>query len=187
MRDWQERDLERFVTKHPSILRDALSELYMHDEQENEYPFVVLGTQIPCDFGKIDMLCAWSNRLYVVEFKAVMADEKAVGQTMRYVHSIQHNFDPRHHLASRYPHLKGTRIDWEIIPVIVAPSFSRPVYNCDFAFITAIRDQDNGSFSLWFDDDAYALDPRFEENQHAINTLLEPFAWHLIERHVNEQ
>lgn len=185
MREWLEKELEKYIIENPNDLRDALAQYRTLPADANECPFRVLGTQIHCDFGKIDMLCTWIDILYVVEFKAITADEKALGQVMRYVHYIETSFSPHLYLAHHYPAFKNDRLEWKIEPVLIAPGFSRSILNCHCPLITSEQNDDN-SFSLFMDIDNYELSPRYEENLHAINDLLKPFALELIGRHVGQ-
>lgn len=182
--DWKEKELEDYVAAHPDELRDVLGEHLIRQHNASAYPFNVLGTQIPCDYGVIDMICTWIDTIYVVEFKAVRADEKAMGQAMRYVHYLECMFCPELYLQKFYPQIKS-EIKWKVTPVLVAPSFARSLNNCHTPLITAER-EDDGSFSLFVDFDSYEIDPHFEEKLHAVSELLKPFSLELVGRHVGQ-
>lgn len=80
MGTFKESELERYLLLHPNELQAALFEQYNPDE-----PIKILGSQIRCPTGRIDMLAYWKRTLFVIELKARQATERTVGQVYRYV------------------------------------------------------------------------------------------------------
>lgn len=135
---WQESDLERFVLGDLTGLATVLSASNLE----------LLGTQVKCKFGRIDMLCYEALTVYVVEFKAVRASESTVGQVIRYASAVRQ--------VNPYPYLPDE--DWayrdnpvHVTTVIVAPSFDKNVLASVDHPIVATRNPD-GEFVLeWAD------------------------------------
>lgn len=114
-----EKELEDYVATDPGMLVECA-------QGSRNGGYKLLGTQIPCVTGVIDMLFCRRNGLYLVEFKAECATEKTIGQVIRYREVIQHLnlFD---YIPTDEEWLKVYPLLPEV-PVgcfIVAPSFSK--------------------------------------------------------------
>ena len=72
-KNWKESDLEQYTVNNLDKLKSCLF-------SSSKIEMNLIGTQIKCTFGRIDML-AWAERsLMVIEFKAVHAGETRVSQ-----------------------------------------------------------------------------------------------------------
>lgn len=81
---WNERELETYTYRHIGKLAEA-----MYGIPETELHYSLLGSQIETSAGIIDCLFMVEGLLYIVEFKAVIASEKAIGQLQRYRAAIE--------------------------------------------------------------------------------------------------
>lgn len=132
--DWLEMTLENYVKNDISVLAMPL---LLHPQRELN----LIGTQIKCMYGRIDML-AWSdNYLFVIEFKAVNAGEKELGQVVRYSNLIES-------VVNVYQHLDGSAFRvvtdpfYQVIPVLIAPSFDKKLSSSNCLLVEA--NSDNG-------------------------------------------
>lgn len=90
----------------------------------------VIGRQIPCRHGIIDLLAYRGEALYIVEFKAVKADDTVAGQLQRYRRAVEGLFYPDAVTLGMIAALEAGRITQTIV---VAPSFTkRAMYGVDF-------------------------------------------------------
>jgi Holliday junction resolvase-like predicted endonuclease len=83
----------------------------------------IIGQQVPCRHGIIDLLAYYRGQLLVIEFKAVQADDKVAGQLERYKRAIQFLTVPDFitlDIMRSYPNL----FDNMIATVAIAPSFT---------------------------------------------------------------
>lgn len=158
--NWIEKDLEKYIAKNFSVLVNAMMRGYASSEE-----FVFLGTQIPCEYGIIDMLFFRRETIFIVEFKSVMATEKTIGQASRYANAIKH--------ADIYSEMN--RLDFEAYgadveiltqTIIIAPSFTPDAIKAaDWSFI-AERETD-GTFRLHH----APLPPRVTTNEKLENSI----------------
>jgi len=115
-KNWKESDLEQYTVNNLDKLKSCLF-------SSSKIEMNLIGTQIKCTFGRIDML-AWAERsLMVVEFKAVRAGEKELGQVMRYSTLIESVIDVYQHMSDVSFNFSSD-VPYKVYPVIVAPSSS---------------------------------------------------------------
>lgn len=107
----------------------------------------VAGRQVPCAFGRIDMLAFHLNTIYVIEFKAIQAGQKELGQVMRYCSTVEYEIDPYKHMNFDSFSNAGQDTHWNIYPVLVAPAFSESMYATNCILIHAMPHQKGFSFS----------------------------------------
>jgi hypothetical protein len=125
MSEWKEKELEDYVVDH---LDDVFSLI-------TENPHVtLLGRQVRCRYGIIDILAFQGSTLFVIELKAVKADDNTAGQLQRYRHAIDRVGLPEHftlELLDTFPIL----CDFPISLVVIAPAFTdKAVYGVDLCF-----------------------------------------------------
>lgn len=115
--EWQEKELEDYVASNPPELIGLLSCSTLE----------LMGRQVKCHTGIIDLMFASGLGLYIVEVKAVCADEKAVGQVVRYVEAIKMATEKTFWKYVPSPEDKAHLIDeiFPPVPVIIAPSFTQ--------------------------------------------------------------
>lgn len=140
LRLWKEVELEHYVAGDIAALADV-----MFTGGENHLDLV--GTQIPCMYGDIDMICTWRNTIFVIEFKAVKADESTVGQVCRYASAINAIADPYQHIPSDLFDTIAPQVWLHVQPVVVAPHFDKRVFMSDCMLIQAKR-LESGAFEL---------------------------------------
>lgn len=136
---WLEKELEHYAKNN---ICDLASKLVMEPEG-----FELIGTQIPCVLGRIDMLCTWRMNLFVIEFKAIKATERELGQTLRYSSLLQTVLDPYRHISNENFYAIADRVSYGIISVIVAPDFDKTLFvsNCLLIKVTKL-DTDKFAF-----------------------------------------
>lgn len=128
MNEWLEKELEDYVVAHPQELCAKAFQYFHHDVS-------VLGRQVRCQFGIIDVLL-WmrdENASYVliVECKAKHEKGLAVEQTTRYQQAVSYAGIYDDLPSDAWPTLDedndgwGQYIDIQTVPIIVAPSFDR--------------------------------------------------------------
>lgn len=160
---WLEKSLERYIAGNLNQLSSAI---HFGDSQE----LVFLGTQIKCRNGIIDLLCYSKFNVYVVECKAVEADESVVGQVLRYCNAVSMELNPYASLPPQYLEAAAEYIRYHICPVIVAPSFDRKLRGSNCALIQATCQADH-TFLL---ERATHLDFRLADGE--LRETLLPFA-----------
>lgn len=143
--DWLEVTLENYVKNDIGALAMPL---LLHSQRELN----LIGTQIKCMYGRIDML-AWSeNYLFVIEFKAVSAGEKELGQVVRYSNLIES-------VVNIYRHLDDFAfrvvVDpfYRVVPVLIAPSFDKKLSSSSCLLVEAsLDDGHNFKFERYYGD-----------------------------------
>jgi hypothetical protein len=103
---------------------------------DKEMRVTIIGQQVPCRHGIIDLLAYYRGQLLVIEFKAVQADDKVAGQLERYKRAIRFLTLPEFitpEIMLRYPDL----FENMIATVAIAPTFTtqalRSVDHCIIA------------------------------------------------------
>lgn len=150
-RKWLEKELEDAIADDPTILLDAAYGEYVHDRNYCR----LLGRQVPCGTGIIDLLFTYGKQLYIVELKAVKATDATVGQTIRYKEAVKSATDdalfkyaaiPQKLRIPRSLYLSG--LDPECI--IVAPTFTTEAINTMSLIGQAViaRKDEEGAFRL---------------------------------------
>ena len=86
----------------------------------------LIGRQVHCQHGIIDLLAFTERSFIIVELKAVIADEKVVEQVIRYQRSIEEaalatEFDVSLGMGLGYPSGEAT----DTTSVVIAPGFTR--------------------------------------------------------------
>lgn len=140
MNSFIEKDLEDFAEANI----DALS-LYMTLSDKAEVS--MLGRQVPCAFGRIDMLAFYMHTIFVIEFKAVKAGEKELGQVMRYCSCVERTINPAEHMSFETYNAVFDYLIYDVRPIIVAPSFSESLLASNCTLITAAQSCDGFEFS----------------------------------------
>lgn len=164
MNDWNEAELEQYIVDHvPEFVGSTGLTVRL------------LGRQIPCYYGIIDLLIQVGVSVWLVELKAVPANQKAVGQLQRYQKSIL-EVSPYQDLTPQEFDLYGPRIDTTVHTVLVAPSITDDaVMGVDFAFI-ATKNGDEFEFTSTY--------IPYQRGANAIlETVMRPYfvdvlAWH---------
>lgn len=139
-REWPEKELEEFTKNNMASLWNAMS--------GSPAEIDLIGTQITCALGRIDMLFTTGINIFPVEFKAVKATEKDLGQVLRYVSMIEKVIDPysRIQLDDNYLNI-ANKVFFKVQPVIVAPAFDKTLFLSDCVLVAAAKN-DDGSFNL---------------------------------------
>jgi hypothetical protein len=141
-KNWKESDLEQYTVNNLDKLKSCLF-------SSSKIEMNLIGTQIKCTFGRIDML-AWAERsLMVIEFKAVHAGEKELGQVMRYSTLIESVIDVYQHMSDVSFNFSSD-VPYKVYPVIVAPSFDKKISasNCILIQATPIEMWDGIVFNF---------------------------------------
>jgi hypothetical protein len=141
-KNWKESDLERYTVNNLNKLKSCLF-------SSPDFEINLIGTQIKCTFGRIDML-AWVERsLMVVEFKAVRAGEKELGQVMRYSTLIESIIDVYRHTNDNIFDFVGD-IPYKVYPVLVAPSFDKKISasSCILIQVLPVESQNGLAFNM---------------------------------------
>lgn len=115
---YRESDLQSYIENR--IERDFTEWLPLFGQ------FRLLGTQVPCVFGIMDILGACNNRPVVVELKAEPASERVVGQVLRYRAAVADVFQGQVFDLSFSHEQRDNDIqlgDIEPICVVIAPSY----------------------------------------------------------------
>ncbi len=135
-REWLERELEDYTKNNLKSLVDAM--------MVSGDGFKLIGTQIPCVLGRIDMLCSRGSNLYVIEFKAIKASERELGQVLRYCSLLQELIDPYKHITSNADfHEIARTSSFRVQPVLVAPRFEDVLFVSGCALIIAEKNGTN--------------------------------------------
>ena len=114
MAKWLERELEDYVIANFDDVFCYIDEMHTA---------AVLGRQVHCRYGIIDLLAYQESTLFIFEFKAVRADDNVAGQLARYRRAINDVSLPAEwdiDMLNRYPLL----VDFPIYTVALAPSFT---------------------------------------------------------------
>lgn len=131
MLKWKEKELEDFIEANPLVLFP----IYFEGSHEH-LEVVVLGRQIRCRYGIIDLLIGsyWRHQdipmftVTVVELKAVTANQRTVEQVLRYMSAIEqinyYKFVPRDDFMD-YAHEIEHFVTVE--SMIVAPKFDESI------------------------------------------------------------
>lgn len=134
-----EKDLEQYAEENIDSLSSAI--LWNNDKLE------IVGRQIPCAFGRIDMIASYLHIVYVIEFKAIQAGQKELGQVMRYCSTVEYEIDPYKHMNfNTFDHV-GQDTIWHVYPVLVAPAFSESMYATNCILIRATPHQHGFTFN----------------------------------------
>lgn len=173
---WLERELEDYAKTNIN----ALAQMLVPDTDG----FDMIGVQIPCLLGRIDMLCTWRMSLFVIEFKAVKATEKELGQTLRYSSLLQNLIDPYQHIAGENFFPIANRIDYRVIPVIVAPDFDKTLFVSNCTLVQAAKTGD-GVFALNRAQFPFGLKD-FERKNTQLQSLIAPYEKGLVGRAIGE-
>jgi hypothetical protein len=133
-----ERELEDYAVAH-------IDEVFACLYSPPKHPVTILGRQVPCRHGIIDLLAYLGRVLFVIEFKAVKADDKVAGQLERYKRAIA---------ATSFSdaitvEMALTIVNNEIAEtVVVAPSFTKEALRAVDICIISKRDGDKYTFEL---------------------------------------
>lgn len=164
MTPWLEKDLEDYVVSH---LNDVFGLII-------DNPHVtLLGRQVRCRYGIIDLLAYQDSTLFIVELKAVKADDNTAGQLQRYCRAIQHAPLPDR-FSLEFLDLYPVLYDFPISLIAIAPAFTdKAAYGVDFCIKTE-RIVDGFSFerAVWPKGD--------KEANKALTTILNPYFDSLI-------
>jgi hypothetical protein len=170
-REWLEKSLEKYVLSNMDELSKAI---YAGTPQK----ITLLGSQIKCRYGIMDILCHDQFNVYVVECKAVEADESVVGQAMRYCNSLEYVLNPYFHLPDALLESSAEHVNYHIGSIIIAPSFCKKLRGSNCILIQATHKGD-GQFSL----ERYAPEMNgFDDTD--LEEMLIPFAQMIADRAV---
>jgi len=128
MGDWLEKELEDYIVAHP---RELCEQAIMYFKEN----VTVLGRQVRCQFGIIDVLL-WvqsdvKSYVLVVECKAKHEKGLVVEQVSRYLKAVEYANIYSDLSGDAWPDFGTDEIGWahlielEAYPLIVAPSFDR--------------------------------------------------------------
>lgn len=166
MNGWLEKELEDYaIANAPELFRYITGEPYVN----------VLGRQVRCPFGIIDLLAYQGLNLFIVEFKAVCADDKTAGQLFRYRQALSGLSLPDDYtleMMDACPLL----MDIPISLVAVAPSFTNSAMRGIDVCITAKKNQNGFAFerAKWPEYDKKSIDP--------LRELLRPYFDGIVRR-----
>lgn len=135
--DFKERELENYIVANLKTFTAQASDFWPLDDLD----VTLLGRQVPCKYGIIDLLIQVGAMLWVVELKAVRADQKCVGQLRRYERAIA-ELNPYEVLdTAGEMEIYANSVEPITATVLVAPSFT-PDAMCavDWAIVTEKRD-----------------------------------------------
>lgn len=122
---WDEKVLEDYAVENWQDIFRCVSSI-----GGVEHECTVIGRQIPCRHGIIDLLAYSRYSLFVVEFKSVLADDKVVGQLQRYKRAIENLPLPKFVTLDMIPVVESLRV---VQTIVVAPSFTkRALWGADF-------------------------------------------------------
>lgn len=115
-------------------------------------PFRMLGSQVQCANGFIDILGVSGYRPVIVELKAELATEKVVGQVLRYRAAVQDTFERQVCDLVIPDHQNDNIILGDIEPacVVIAPAYhDKAVAGLGhFAWLLEAQLLDRGNFSI---------------------------------------
>lgn len=176
MADFKERLLEDYTCKHPDQLLASLQYWYSRGAKA-----LLLGKQIPTAFGVIDALVVIDTDLFVLEFKAVQATQKDLGQLQRYRSAIR-QCNPYNVLegeALYAPDLvRAVEKLHDVKLMLVAPNFTKQALLGADACIEATHT--NGIFTYkaisYFDD--------VTEASANLQAIVDPYLKYLVERQI---
>lgn len=134
-----EKDLEDYAEANIDRLSAAI--LWGDGEQ-----IEIAGRQIPCVFGRIDMIAFHLYTVYVIEFKAIQAGQKELGQVTRYCSTVESEIDPYKHMNFANFDRVGQDTHWLVCPVLVAPAFSESLFATNCLLIQATLQADGFAF-----------------------------------------
>lgn len=166
--NWKESELENFACENIHVLGSALT---MKGELN------LIGTQIDCVFGRIDMLCWHGRNLFVVEFKAVHAGEKEFGQVSRYCSVLDRVVSPYKHMTEHFD-VAASSVSFSIVPVIVAPSFDEKLFSTNSLLVKAEKVGDS-DFKLSRRTAEYGASGKFERKNRKLSSLISDFEKHV--------
>lgn len=173
---WLEKELEGYAKTNINVLAQKL---VMDSEG-----FELIGTQIPCVLGRIDMLCTWRMNLFIIEFKAVKATEKELGQTLRYSSLLQNVLDPYRHVSDKNFYAIANRVSYGIIPVIIAPDFDKTLFLSNCLLIKATKTE-TGGFSFGRASSPFKWSDLEHQNNQLVSSL-EGFEKGIVGRAIGE-
>ena len=127
--EWREAELEEWVKDSPiRLMRLLLPHMGEHSTIR------ILGQQLPCATGIIDLLVWADYSVFVVEFKAVSARTRELGQVTRYADQVERVIENYYLWEQAGVSGEAVRsfIDFLgdplcpvlVVPVLVAPSFA---------------------------------------------------------------
>jgi hypothetical protein len=155
MNNWLEKELEDYIVANPDSLRHLL--YYGADDKEERID--VLGRQVRCDAGIIDILLwvhsPYHHFVWVVECKAVHETGRVVEQVQRYVDAVKH-------AEYEFEYFDG---ELYVSPLIIAPSFSKQFAETYNHKLVKAQKTDYG-FEL-----STANDYRKQGNSHLLDVL----------------
>jgi hypothetical protein len=161
---WLEKELETYAVTHMGELFQPII---------GDLPVKILGCQVRCMFGIIDLLAYQGVNLFIVEFKAVTADEKTTGQLHRYKQAICNLSLPdgyTREMMDACPML----LDFPISLVAVAPAFTDSAMRGIDVCISARKQVDRFTFER-------AKWPGYDrDSADSINELLRPYLAGLV-------
>lgn len=136
LQSYTERHIERDFTRWLPLLK----------------PFRLLGAQVQCANGFIDILGVSGYRPVIVELKAELATEKVVGQVLRYRAAVQDTFERQVYDLVLPDHQDDRIIIEDTAPacVVIAPAYhDKAVAGLEhFAWLLEAQPLDNGGFSI---------------------------------------
>jgi len=153
-RSWLEKELEDAIAHNPTILFGGSGESIR-----------LLGRQVRCRTGIIDLLFSQGATLLIVETKAVKATEKTIGQVARYREAIKEATDEA--LNTYATQRQKENLLWpgkiekpEPICLVVAPAFDQDAINALATMGHAIVAEkvEDGLFNLFYHDRNYRFD-----------------------------
>jgi predicted outer membrane lipoprotein len=176
MADFREKVLEDYTCKYPDKLLKALQ--YWYSEGSKAW---LLGKQIATTFGVIDALMVIDTDLFVVEFKAVQATQKDVGQLQRYRSAIRQcnpyrvlNGDALYALDL----VRAVEKLHDVKLMLVAPSFTKQALLGADACIEATHA--NGTFTY----KAISYLDDVTEASADLQAIVNPYLKYLVERQI---
>ena len=170
---WSERQLEDWLVNDPTMILDAALGRG-HDRSKVR----LLGRQVRCRTGIMDLLISHDATLFIVELKAVKATEETIGQVTRYRENILHTIGSgiikyaTDDQCERFAYTDGPDSK-DVMCIIIAPSFTPQAVNtCAFiGFPIQVSTDSYGNFYL--DPADFSLSSR-DENEN-LDSILKDF------------
>lgn len=127
MADFTEKQLEDWLTENWATEHSKALFPYM---PESLRPVELVGRQVRCKSGTIDLLAFSLRTFLVIELKSTTADERVIEQVMRYQHAVERaamaaEFDISLSMGMGYPSGEATMTSL----VVIAPRFTAKALN----------------------------------------------------------
>lgn len=149
-REWLEKELEDWLMTDPVVILDAI-----FGPGHERSKCRLIGRQVRCAVGVMDLLISYGMMLYIVELKAVKATEEAVGQITRYRENLLDVIvagvlkQVTDEQCNRFAYVDGPS-DQNVHCIVIAPSFTpQAILTCaQMGHILEVSVDNDGQFHL---------------------------------------